>query len=174
MQITTSDGFNDHDPDDSLSLTLIPPATGLVAEPPSARLDPSDPLETLDSTGGVPAVAALFAAVSSCANLHPDPASPSSSAFDDAEEEEEAPTYDYEIIDSHGTSGSLPPPLPGSGGWITSENMDDFFDENGEWRGVTGLGPRVGNVRGRDEEAEDGEDGRDGVEGDETKWRRIE
>ena len=76
-----------------------------------------------------------------------------------------------------GTDG-LPPPVPGSGGWITAENMGEFFDEEGNWRGE-GLGPGAGRVRTADEV--DGEevngDGDEEEEGDgdgETKWRRTE
>ncbi|CAK7205046.1 hypothetical protein SEUCBS139899_007810 [Sporothrix eucalyptigena] len=46
----------------------------------------------------------------------------------------------------------LPPPMPGSGGWITAENAHEFFDEDGNWRGRGGsLGEGAGRVRGRDE-----------------------
>ncbi|CAK7265484.1 hypothetical protein SEPCBS119000_001535 [Sporothrix epigloea] len=46
----------------------------------------------------------------------------------------------------------LPPPMPGSGGWITAENAHEFFDEDGNWRGRDGsLGGGAGRVRGRDE-----------------------
>ncbi len=49
------------------------------------------------------------------------------------------------------TSG-LPPPMPGSGGWITAENAHEFFDEDGNWRGRGGsLGEGAGRVRDRDE-----------------------
>ena len=83
---------------------------------------------------------------------------------------------------------ALPPPLPGSGGWITAENVGDFFDEDGNWRGgeewtenetlgvlgggvanvEVGLGSGAGNVRAREE------NGTEGDQGDETKWRRTE
>ncbi|OAA64437.1 hypothetical protein SPI_03084 [Niveomyces insectorum RCEF 264] len=46
----------------------------------------------------------------------------------------------------------LPPPMPGSGGWITAENAHEYFDEEGNWRGRGGrLGEGAGRVRGRDE-----------------------
>ncbi len=80
-----------------------------------------------------------------------------------------------------GGGPGLPPPMPGSGGWITAENVGEFFDEEGYWRGGeefsasevlglpgTGLGEGAGSVRGREEGEGDGE----GVE-DETKWRRT-
>jgi len=59
------------------------------------------------------------------------------------------------------TDGGLPPPFPGSGGWITAENVTEFFDEGGNWIGggqeeVEPLGEGAGRVRGRDEvEGED-------------------
>ncbi|ERT01762.1 hypothetical protein HMPREF1624_00056 [Sporothrix schenckii ATCC 58251] len=50
------------------------------------------------------------------------------------------------------TISDLPPPMPGSGGWITAENAHEFFDEEGNWRGRGGsLGEGAGRVRGRDE-----------------------
>lgn len=57
------------------------------------------------------------------------------------------------------TISDLPPPMPGSGGWITAENAHEFFDEEGNWRGRGGsLGDGAGRVRGRDEvEAGEGE-----------------
>lgn len=73
--------------------------------------------------------------------------------------------------------------MPGSGGWITAENVGEFFDEEGNWRGGEewtgdevfgmpgggvgggegGLGEGAGSVRREREEEE----------GDETKWRRT-
>lgn len=69
--------------------------------------------------------------------------------------------------------------MPGSGGWITAENVGDFFDEEGNFRAGESLGEGAGRVRGR----EDDEDNDRGVEGangngenhetEETKWRRT-
>jgi nucleotide-sensitive chloride channel 1A len=56
--------------------------------------------------------------------------------------------------------GGLPPPFPGSGGWITAENVGDFFNEDGSWRGRT---------RGREEGPEEV-----GEEEEGSKWRRTE
>ncbi len=62
----------------------------------------------------------------------------------------------------------LPPPFPGSGGWITAENVGEYFDEEGNWIGGGGeeelLGEGAGRVRGRDEV--DGDN-----EGDEASTR---
>jgi nucleotide-sensitive chloride channel 1A len=72
----------------------------------------------------------MFEALSACADLHPDPASPNSQ--DELE------------------------PEPGAGGWITAENMADFVDENGNF--VANLGAGAGTVRQRDDEAANGTD----------------
>ena len=65
--------------------------------------------------------------------------------------------------------------MPGSGGWITAENMDQYFDEEGNWIGGDDdedeknkgepLGPGAGTVRTREEGDEDTTD--------ETKWQRT-
>ena len=116
----------------------------------------------------------LFNAVSACANLHPDPTS-------DSEGDLENPAImfegDDEIIpgvQSLGSGGVLPPPMPGSGGWITADNINDYFDDEGNLlRDVTGLGAGAGNVRLREEEEVGGLDDGDGEEED-TKWRRTD
>ncbi|TID22667.1 regulator of volume decrease after cellular swelling-domain-containing protein [Venturia nashicola] len=87
----------------------------------------------------------IFEALSACADLHPDPAS-------DEEGEEEAEDT-----------------APGAGGWITSENMDQFLDADGNFIGGGVLGAGAGTIRTRNEDVEDA-DG-DGVE---TKWSRTE
>lgn len=83
------------------------------------------------------------------------------------------------MVERGGTG--LPPPMPGSGGWITADNVGDFFDEEGNWRGGeeftesevlgvpgAGLGEGAGSVRSREIGEGDGE----GLQ-DETKWRRT-
>ncbi|KAJ5451339.1 hypothetical protein N7491_000521 [Penicillium cf. griseofulvum] len=72
-------------------------------------------------------------------------------------------------------NGDLPPPVDGSSGWITADNMDQFFDADGNWIAAGEppsfpLGPGAGTVRAR--EAENGveENGDD----DETKWRKTD
>lgn len=144
LQIVTSDGFDDHDPDGNLSLTLIPTTAvqGQMSGPSDNTREPILP---------------LFDALSACANLHPDPISPSSSTE----------VSDVPVVDSALQDG-LPPPMPGSGGWITAENMSQFFDEEGNWQG-DGLGPGSGMIRER-EEMPDVDEG----DGEETKWRRTE
>jgi nucleotide-sensitive chloride channel 1A len=88
----------------------------------------------------------IFEALSACADLHPDPASPNSGEDEDAE--------------------------PGAGGWITSENMADFVDENGNFIGNLGAG--AGVVHPRDEDVANGTDDGNDDNDDDTKWRRTE
>ena len=59
---------------------------------------------------------ALFKAISDCQELNPDPP-------EDGDEVDET--------------------APGATGWITSENMQDFLDENGELRVPEGV-PVIG------------------------------
>ena len=175
MQIDTSDGFDDHDENATISLTLVP-ATQTSTETPPSDVVAADTIS--DTEPPAPAqtpIQTLFAAVSDCANLHPDPASGS-----DADMEEDGdPRIMFEGgigYESVGTAGSgLPPPMPGSGGWITAENVGEFFDEEGNWRGA-GLGPGAGIVREREEEEDEADDLGDGsgADGEETKWRRTE
>lgn len=145
--------------------------------------------------------------MSACADLHPDPAEEGSedieidggggvhSALPDRMGGGNGEALGYEQVDG------LPPPMPGSGGWITAENVGRLFDEEGNLRGVGGggggggagggLGPGAGVVRGREEDGGDGDDGGreggeqegeggedaggEGVNGGEgeTKWRRT-
>lgn len=102
---------------------------------------------------------ALFSAISACQELNPDPP-----------EEGDEEAFDETA--------------PGATGWITSENMADFMDENGEFKmpegmtvvgaddeeganGTNGLGEGAGRIRTAAEA-----DGEDGVE-DDTKWQRT-
>ena len=97
----------------------------------------------------------IFQAMNTCADLHPDP-----DASDDEEEEDDS--------------------APGATGWITAENMDEYLDEEGNFRGtVIGgegegipLGPGAGTVRARGE-GEEHVNGVNGVDG-ETKWQRTD
>lgn len=148
----------------------------------------------------------LYAALSACANLHPDPLSDSEGQADE-DGQRQAPAIMFEhggngvgdisgiypLGNTDGGAGrgnGLPPPMPGSGGWITAENVGDFFDEEGNWRGGEewtenevmgmpgGLGEGAGSVRARGED-EDVVEERDGGgngngNGEETKWRRTD
>ncbi|KAI1449973.1 hypothetical protein F5Y02DRAFT_168162 [Annulohypoxylon stygium] len=124
---------------------------------------------------------ALFNQVSACSNLHPDPQG------EDEDEGEDG--LDHIVFEGNsegeaieglpGTfrgdvNGGLPPPMPGSSGWITAENVNKYFDEEGNWiggEGVSGeLGDGAGRVRGRDEVEENGADGQ--VNGDDVDSKR--
>jgi nucleotide-sensitive chloride channel 1A len=156
-----------------IELTLILPPSPTSTEP-TASADPSAP-----AASQAEPIQALFEAISACSNLHPD-------AYD-SEDNEDGEGQDRIIFEGNvgyegisglpgafsGVSdGGLPPPFPGSGGWITAENVSEYFDEEGNWLGgeeeVEELGEGAGRVRGRDEvdaEAE-GADALNGVNGD--------
>ena len=182
MQLDTSDGFDDHDPADTIALTIIPaqlPSTTSESlgrtpqsllpdhEPPPAELQQPDSIE--------PPVQTLFAALSACANLHPDPPSPGSP--DAMDEGQGLGSYLFQSGDTAGgAADGLPPPMPGSGGWITAENMGEYFDEEGNWR-VGELGAGAGLVRPREEDMEENGsagNGNGNGEDEEAKRRRTE
>ena len=181
MQLDTSDGFDDHDPADTIALTIIPSqsptSTSVPPEsaPQSLAADHETPGVDLSQSDSVePPVQTLFAALSACANLHPDPASPGSA--DAMDEEQQPSSYLYQSGDvAGGATDGLPPPMPGSGGWITAENMGDYFDEEGNWRSGE-LGAGAGFVRAREEHEEEGGDEGNGhgEDEDEAKRRRTE
>ena len=165
LQITTSGGFDDHDPEETLSLSLIPAAREGVS---SNAIHPTE-VHISGPESSTP-VSALFGAISACSSLHPDPASPSSSVNVDGEAGAAGgDTGPWQALPLEG----LPPPMPGSGGWITAENMDHFFDADSNWRGQ-GLGPGAGIIRPRQDSPHGNGDTsmEDGVE--ETKWRKTD
>ncbi|KAF2746046.1 hypothetical protein M011DRAFT_459571 [Sporormia fimetaria CBS 119925] len=96
----------------------------------------------------------IFTAMNTCADLHPDP--------DDSDAEEPDET------------------APGASGWITADNMDEYLNEDGTFKGVVygesteneQLGPGAGTVRSREDAEEQGSDGVNGTQG-ETKWQRT-
>ncbi|KAJ8610146.1 hypothetical protein MRB53_038753 [Persea americana] len=88
----------------------------------------------------------LFEAIGNCQELNPDPPS-----MADSDEE--------------------PAMMPGEGGWITSENMDQFMDADGNFAmPTTSLGQGAGHARTADEL----DNGNDGEAEDDTKWRRTD
>lgn len=136
----------------------------------------------------------LYTALSSCASLHPDPVSGSEAGVEDGEggglrsaimfEGDRDVGGVYSLSHGEGGGSELPPPMPGSGGWITAENVGEFFDGEGNWRGDEGLGREAGvggglgegagTVRTREGDG-DGEDAEGEGEGtEETKWRRTD
>lgn len=142
MQLELSDPYEANEDDDmeAVEVTLIPPP----------------------SEGTPSSIQTLFEAVSNCSNLHPDP------TFDDDEEMEDGGdsrilfegSVGYEGISGlpgvqqGAVDGGLPPPFPGSGGWITAENVGEYFDTDGNWIGggdVEVLGEGAGRTRTREE-----------------------
>jgi nucleotide-sensitive chloride channel 1A len=161
---------SEDDEEQCITMTVVPPAE-LTPENLATQEETSDePTETPTQM--------LYNAVSACSNLHPDPVEPGDEDEDDEESKHAFFQFGQEGM---GSNGDLPPPVDGSSGWITADNMHEFFDEEGNWiaegepPSFPGLGPGAGTVRAREEENGDGE-GRDGQEGevDETKWRRTD
>ena len=144
MQIELSDSkpSNEDEEMDAVELTLIPASEALRESP---------------------AIQSLFDAFSNCSNLHPDPTLQDDEEIDGAGGDSRIMfegTVGYEGISGLpgvqlGTNdGSLPPAFPGSGNWITAENLSEYFDENGNWiRGGVeeSLGEGAGRIRTRDE-----------------------
>jgi chloride channel, nucleotide-sensitive, 1A len=185
--------------ENSITLTIVPPP---VAEAASSALGSytagtetaalvADETATEENADIKPeeisSTQALFTAVSACSNLHPDPVVHG--------EEEEGDDYYGDSNEQPGvggivqagliipgaTDGGLPPPVDGSSGWITAENMHEYFDEEGNWiadgepPSLPGLGPGAGNVHSRhDDEVENGNGAGEENADEETKWRRTD
>lgn len=166
MQLEFSDGGAEDDDFNTVELTIVPPSS---TESPSSAQQ-------------------LYDAIANCSNLHPDPVN------GDEEDDDE---YDRIIFEGgaegdaeqeavegftgvlRGTAnGGLPPPLPGSGGWITAENVHEYFDADGNWIRANNdeeeeseeLGEGAGRTRPRDELEADGVDGHG--EGDDAESKR--
>ncbi|KAE8352774.1 regulator of volume decrease after cellular swelling-domain-containing protein [Aspergillus coremiiformis] len=159
MQIATpvdQTSAQEDDFEECISLTVVPP--------PDRQQD-----ERGDDKPDETPTQALYNAVSACSNLHPDPVS-------DDEEGGGSSLFQSGLVEAGSGDGGLPPAVDGSSGWITADNMHEFFDEKGNWIGggeepSLPLGPGAGSVRTRDGENGDG-DG-DAME-EETKWRRTD
>lgn len=164
LELLDPHAVGDDDEPDVVELTLIPPTTG--------------------TTSGIQK---LFDAVSNCSNLHPDP------TFEGDEDEEDGDdrivfegNVGYEGISGlpgvqRGVAdGGLPPPFPGSGGWITAENVAEYFDEDGNWIGGEEagngeiLGDGAGRIRTRDEMDGGGVNGNGNHESDDNKRPRTD
>jgi nucleotide-sensitive chloride channel 1A len=121
ISLNDAESVNDDDDIQMLEMTVLPPSYT------------STPTNTC--------ITELFAALNTCADLHPDP--------DDSDADDE------DLLDDS---------APGASGWITAENMDEYIDENGNFAGLVigdELGPGAGTVRSR----EDGDESVDGVNG---------
>lgn len=137
-----------------IQLRIVPQAIENHAQPPET----SESGQTNgDSVESLNPAQALFKAIADCQELNPDPPDEAEEGYDET--------------------------APGATGWITSENMQDFMDENGELRlpqdtTVVGaededeppwpLGPGAGRTRTADEI--DNEDGAEQA----TKWQRTD
>ena len=151
----------DEEPE-SVSLTIIPPS-GQQSQTTAA------PTESASEDEPKTPATSLFAALSNCSNLHPDAVEEEESDLQDSA------LYQAGMIAPGSARGGLPPPMPGSGGWITTENMSEYFDEQGNWIGdeedeEEQLGTGAGIVRSRHDDPELDEEGRDG---EEAKWQRT-
>lgn len=168
LQLDLSDGGAGDDDFETVELTLIPATATPSAEQTTSSA--STPSET----------SKLFEAISECSNLNPDPA-----GEDDEDDEDGRIIFegDHEALEGYtavyagANDGGLPPPLPGSSGWITAENVHEFFDEEGNWiggdeeEGVSGeLGEGAGTVHGREEEV----NGQEAAEEGENKRPRVD
>lgn len=163
MQLEFSDGGADDDDFNTVELTVIPPATD--ASPSAASQ--------------------LYEAMAKCSDLHPDP----NDGDEDDEDEFDRIVFEgsaeHEAVDGFtgvlrgATDGGLPAPMPGSGGWITADNVDEFFDADGNWIGQGGeaeeeLGEGAGRVRPRDETESDGANGHGTDDDPENKRARVD
>jgi nucleotide-sensitive chloride channel 1A len=168
MQLEFADPFaagEDDDEDATVELTLIPPPS--IEE-------------------GRSAIQTLFEAVSNCSNLHPDPSYEDDEEMGDRDVDSRIVfegNVGYEGISglpgvqAGAADGGLPPPFPGSGGWITAENVSEYFDEDGNWIGEgsgESLGEGAGRVRTRDEVDGNGVNGHGELDSDDNKRPRTD
>lgn len=116
--------------------------------------DPTANSSNIDSTS----IKEIYQAMNTCADLHPDP-------------------NDESVGDE---DGDFDETAPGATGWITADNMDNYLDEEGNFRGEImregegdQLGPGAGTVRPRDGDEEEHINGVEAVHG-ETKWQRTD
>ncbi|KIW29438.1 uncharacterized protein PV07_05252 [Cladophialophora immunda] len=172
---------------DSISVTVIPTASAPPQVASTASGTAEDGFEGEDKPEQTPVVA-MFNALSTCSNLHPDP-------VEDEEGEEDgggSRLFRAGLAFPGNADGGLPPAMPGSGGWITAENMHEYFDEEGNFIGgddqdeqgedVGGeaqaasdepLGPGAGIVRPRQDTEQGNGDATGAGDSGETKWRRT-
>ncbi|KAI9771539.1 MAG: hypothetical protein M1839_002782 [Geoglossum umbratile] len=145
-----------YEEDGSWEVTVIPSAAQTQESSTPATADTSEPDTELAATPPPQeTITALFAALATCSNLHPDPTPSSPASSDDGDPIFFEGSVGYESLLP---GGDLPPPFPGSGGWITAENVGEFFDEEGELKKRRGRGEEDGGEEGE-------EDG--------GKWRRT-
>ncbi|KAF7562329.1 hypothetical protein G7046_g1818 [Stylonectria norvegica] len=161
MQLDFSEGGSDDDDFDTVELTIIPPATDSA---PSAAKQ-------------------LYEAMATCSDLHPDPNDGDDDDDDDRIVFEGSAQYEAlegfsGVLRGGASTEGLPPPMPGSNGWITAENMHEFFDEEGNWIGQGAdeaeLGEGAGRVRAHEETEGDSVNGHGSTEDSENKRARVD
>ncbi|KAH7033100.1 regulator of volume decrease after cellular swelling-domain-containing protein [Microdochium trichocladiopsis] len=192
MQLEFSDtnaGADDDESFEPIELTLVP-----YVQAPTQPADSSAAAQGTSSSGNADRTKTLFTEISRCSNLNPDPRDGDEDDDEYIDDEGNADRIvfegdheaQFEVLDGFSgafrgdSGGGLPPPMPGSSGWITAENVDQYFDAEGNWigggddeeGGVSGeLGEGAGRVRGRDEveggEAASGQNGVNGHHADE-------
>lgn len=178
----TEDEYDDdgaEEEEDMIDLTIFPSTTAQDAVESRA-----------ETTSNQSPIQRFFTAISTCSNLHPDPSgmNDATDGLDNDGDDDDPIVFEGSVgytssLMPSGDSSTLPPPLPGSSGWITAENVGEYFDEEGNWRGhERSLGPGAGTVRTRDtaavEAGQEQENGKDEHDDDddvveETKWRRT-
>ncbi|KAI7162701.1 hypothetical protein KC349_g1865 [Hortaea werneckii] len=162
LELNLSDANTADEDLDFIQLRIFPTSTSGGSEAPAAPANAG-----VNGHGDAAPVKVLYDAISACQELNPDP----NPEGDDDEE---------------GGVGAFDETAPGATGWITSENMADFMDEDGNFKmpeGVTvigggddaaeeeeadGLGAGAGRRRAANEV-----DAEDGAAQDETKWQRT-
>lgn len=190
------DGGADDDDFETVELTLTPPPAhaGTTTAPAAETLAETEEEPTIGKKQPDNEATKLFKAITACSDLNPDP----------VEEDDEDDEYDDDRIVFEGdaiegfqgvfagsNSGGLPPPMPGSSGWITAENVHEYFDEQGNWiggdeeveveiegeeeGGVSGeLGEGAGTVRRREDVEDPAGGGEEKEEQGESKRARID
>jgi len=166
LQLDLSDGGAGDDDFETVELTLIAP-------PKASEDETTDPISETKK---------LFEAISECSNLNPDPVQDGDDDDDNDRivfEADHQAVEGYSAMFSGASDGGLPPPMPGSTGWITAENVNEFFDADGNWIGgdeevgVSGeLGEGAGTVHERGEEGGEAVNGHETDEAGETKRPR--
>lgn len=192
------DGGADDDDFETVELTLIPPTAPAGTASASATEAAQTETEEAESTIGKKQpdneATKLFKAITACADLNPDPAE----GDEDDEYDDNRIIFEGDAIEGFqgvfagSSSGGLPPPMPGSSGWITADNVHEYFDEHGNWiggeevvevdiegeeeeGGVSGeLGEGAGTVRRREDVEGSAEGGGDKEEQGESKRVRID
>ncbi|KAI0392624.1 regulator of volume decrease after cellular swelling-domain-containing protein [Xylariaceae sp. FL0594] len=176
MQLEFNDSPDDDESFEPIELTLIPYKPDSDGDSPAIDASNSERAN------------ALFNQISACSNLNPDPRV---EGEDDEDDEFDADHIIFEgDVDSGeaieglpgvlqgDVNGGLPPPMPGSSGWITADNVDQYFDADGNWIGEGGvsdeLGDGAGRVRGRDEVEQDATNGPEEAQDGDAKRPRTE